>query len=102
MEVSRWRYLNRFSSKLEQIELRNSFEDRQGRRHCSREAAIRQTLERERWQYQAHGLEILDILNADNLKTFRGWDFDLKKLPNIKMRKAVLAMRCPRSVRRKL
>ena len=51
-----FRYLNRFSSELEQIELRNSFKDRQGRRHCSREAAIRQTLERERRQYQAHGL----------------------------------------------
>nr|CAI9697983.1 unnamed protein product [Rangifer tarandus platyrhynchus] len=51
-------YLNRFSGKLEQIELRNSFEDRQGRRHCSREAAIRQTLERERRQYQAHGLAL--------------------------------------------
>ncbi|CAI9158327.1 unnamed protein product [Rangifer tarandus platyrhynchus] len=53
----RLRYLNRFSSELEQIELRNSFKDRQGRRHCSREAAIRQTLERERRQYQAHGLD---------------------------------------------
>lgn len=51
-----FRYLNRFSSELEQIELRNSFKDRQGRRHCSREAAIRQTLEREQRQYQAHGL----------------------------------------------
>ena len=40
------RYLNRFSSELEQIELRNSFKDRQGRRHCSPEVAIRQTLER--------------------------------------------------------
>ncbi|XP_016073066.1 PREDICTED: translation machinery-associated protein 16 [Miniopterus natalensis] len=81
------RYLNRFSSELEQIELHNSIKDRQGRRHCSRETAIRQTVERERRQYEGHGLEIPDIINAGNLKTFREWDFDLKKLPNIKMRK---------------
>ncbi|XP_036914220.1 translation machinery-associated protein 16 [Sturnira hondurensis] len=81
------RYLNRFGSELEQIELHNSIRDRQGRRHCSRETAIRQTMERERQQYEGYGLEIPDIVNAGNLKTFREWDFDLKKLPNIKMRK---------------
>nr|XP_020761517.1 translation machinery-associated protein 16 isoform X2 [Odocoileus virginianus texanus] len=95
------RYLNRFSSELEQTELWNSFEDRQGRRHCSREAAIRQTLERERRQYQAHGLEIPDILNADNLKTFREWDFDLKKLPNIKMRKVCASDAVPKKCKKK-
>ncbi|KAF6097696.1 translation machinery associated 16-like protein [Phyllostomus discolor] len=81
------RYLNRFSSELEQIELHNSIRGRQGRRHCSRETVIRQTMERERQQYEGYGLEIPDIVNAGNLKTFREWDFDLKKLPNIKMRK---------------
>ncbi|XP_062964582.1 translation machinery-associated protein 16 [Cynocephalus volans] len=81
------RYLNRFISELEQIELHNSIKDRQGRRHCSRETVIKQTTERERQQYEGYGLEIPDILNASNLKTFREWDFDLKKLPNIKMRK---------------
>lgn len=95
------RYLNRFSSELEQIELRNSFKDRQGRRHCSREAAIRQTLEREQQQYQAYGLEIPDILNADNLKTFREWDFDLKKLPNIKMRKVCASDAVPKKCKKK-
>ena len=94
------RYLNRFSSELEQIELRNSFKDRQGWRHCSREAAFRQTLERERRQHQAHRLEIPDI-NADNLKTFRGWDFDLKKLPNSKMRKVCASDAVPKKCKKK-
>ncbi|XP_036168794.1 translation machinery-associated protein 16 isoform X2 [Myotis myotis] len=78
------RYLNRFSSELEQIELHNSIKDRQGRRHCSRETVIKQTMERERQQYEGYGLacqpSILFLLR-------REWDFDLKKLPNIKMRK---------------
>lgn len=30
---------------------------------------------------------IPDILDSNTLQTFREWDFDLKKLPNIKMRK---------------
>ncbi|KAF6097695.1 translation machinery associated 16-like protein [Phyllostomus discolor] len=58
------RYLNRFSSELEQIELHNSIRGRQGRRHCSRETVIRQTMERERQQYEGYGLEIPDIVNA--------------------------------------
>ncbi|XP_012972614.1 translation machinery-associated protein 16 [Mesocricetus auratus] len=81
------RYLHRFSSELEQIELHNSIRDRQGRRHHSRETVIKQTMERERQQYEGYGFEIPDILDTNNLQTFREWDFDLRKLPNIKMRK---------------
>ncbi|XP_032104411.1 translation machinery-associated protein 16 [Sapajus apella] len=95
------RYLNRFSSELEQIELHNSIKDRQGRRHCSRETVIKQTMERERQQYEGYGLEIPDILNASNLKTFREWDFDLKKLPNIKMRKICANDAIPKKCKRK-
>ncbi|KAM9086214.1 translation machinery-associated protein 16 isoform 2-T17 [Megaptera novaeangliae] len=96
-----FRYLNRFSSELEQIELHNSVKARQGRRHCSREAAIKQTVERERQQYRGYGLEIPDILNAGNLKTFREWDFDLKKLPNIKMRKICANDAVPKKCKKK-
>ncbi|XP_037686885.1 translation machinery-associated protein 16 [Choloepus didactylus] len=81
------RYLNRFSDELEQIELHNSIKDRQGRKHHSRETVIKQTMARERQQYEGYGFEIPDIVNASNLKTFREWDIDLKKLPNIKTRK---------------
>ncbi|KAM4802490.1 translation machinery-associated protein 16 [Urocitellus parryii] len=95
------RYLNRFSSELEQIELHNSIKDRQGRRHFSRETVIKQTMERERQQYEGYGLEIPDILNANNLKTFREWDFDLKKLPNIKMRKLCANDAVPKKRKRK-
>ncbi|KAM7143485.1 translation machinery-associated protein 16 isoform 2-T2 [Molossus nigricans] len=95
------RYLNRFSSELEQIELHNSIKDRQGRRHCSRETVIKQTVERERQQYEGYGLEIPDILNASNLKTFREWDFDLKKLPNIKMRKMCANDALPKKCKKK-
>ncbi|VTJ51829.1 translation machinery-associated protein 16 [Marmota monax] len=95
------RYLNRFSSELEQIELHNSIKDRQGRRHFSRETVIKQTMERERQQYEGYGLEIPDILNANNLKLFREWDFDLKKLPNIKMRKLCANDAVPKKRKRK-
>ncbi|XP_036618301.1 translation machinery-associated protein 16 [Trichosurus vulpecula] len=80
-------YLHRFDSELEQIELQNSIKGRQGRRHFSRETVIKQTVERERKLYEGYGIEIPDIVNAKNLRTFREWDGDLKKLPNIKMRK---------------
>lgn len=81
------RYLHRFDSELEQIELVNGIKGRQGRLHGAREAAIQQTVERERAQFEGVGLEIPDIINAKHLKTFRDWTGDLKKLPNLKMRK---------------
>ncbi|XP_041789072.1 translation machinery-associated protein 16 [Chelmon rostratus] len=81
------RYLQRFDSELEQIELMNGIKGRQGRLHGAREAVIKQTIEREREQYEGIGFEIPDIINGKNLKTFREWTGDLKKLPNIKLRK---------------
>uniref|UniRef100_A0A3Q2P5V3 Translation machinery-associated protein 16 n=1 Tax=Fundulus heteroclitus TaxID=8078 RepID=A0A3Q2P5V3_FUNHE len=81
------RYLHRFDSELEQIELVNGIKGRQGRLHGAREAAIKQTIERERAQFEGVGLEIPDVINTKHLKTFRDWTGDLRKLPNIKMRK---------------
>ncbi|XP_056442357.1 translation machinery-associated protein 16 [Gadus chalcogrammus] len=80
------RYLHRFDSELEQIELVNGIKGRQGRLHGARETTIKQTVERERAMYESNGFEIPDIINAKNLKTFRAWTGDLKKLPNIKLR----------------
>lgn len=49
------RYLQRFNSELEQIELMNGIKGRQGRLHGAREAVIKQTIEREREQYEGAG-----------------------------------------------
>ncbi|KAK2542800.1 Tma16 [Columba livia] len=80
-------YMCRFNAELEQIELQNSIKGRQGRQHGSREAVIKQTIERERQLYEGYGIEIPDIMNRKHLKYFREWDGDLRKLPNIKMKK---------------
>ncbi|KAG8135053.1 putative UPF0534 C4orf43-like protein [Naja naja] len=69
-------YLQRFRDELEQIELHNSIKGRQSRQHSSRETIIKQTME-----------QIPDIVNCKHLRYFKDWDGDLKKLPNIKMRK---------------
>ncbi|MED6239951.1 translation machinery-associated protein 16 [Ataeniobius toweri] len=66
------RYLHRFDSELEQIELVNGIKGRQGRLHGAREAAIKQTAERERAQFEGVGLEIPDIINTKHLKSFSG------------------------------
>ncbi|XP_067355173.1 translation machinery-associated protein 16 isoform X2 [Channa argus] len=81
------RYLHRFDSELEQIELMNGIKGRQGRLHGAREAVVKQTIEREQALFEGIGFEIPDIINAKHLKTFREWTGDLKKLPNIKLRK---------------
>ncbi|TNN89610.1 Translation machinery-associated protein 16 [Liparis tanakae] len=81
------RYLQRFDLELEQIELVNGIKGRQGRLHGAREAVVKQTIERERAQYEGIGFEIPDIINGKNLKAFREWTGDRKKLPNLKLRK---------------
>ncbi|NXI59015.1 TMA16 protein, partial [Chloroceryle aenea] len=80
-------YMCRFDTELEQIELQNSIKGRQGRQHGSRESVIKQTIEREKQLYEGYGIEIPDIMNRKHLKFFREWDGDLRKLPNIKMKK---------------
>ncbi|NWU74184.1 TMA16 protein, partial [Onychorhynchus coronatus] len=80
-------YMCRFNVELEQIELQNSIKGRHGRQHGSRETVIKQTIEHERQLYEGYGIEIPDIMNRKHLKFFREWDGDLRKLPNIKMKK---------------
>ncbi|XP_053316063.1 translation machinery-associated protein 16 [Spea bombifrons] len=92
-------YLHRFDSELEQIELHNSIKGRQARQHGSRETVIKQTMERERRLYNGYGIEIPDIVNAKHLKQFKEWDLDLKKLPNMKMRKLSVTDVLPKSNR---
>ncbi|XP_048390350.1 translation machinery-associated protein 16 isoform X2 [Stegostoma tigrinum] len=81
------KYLHRFDSELEQIELTNSIKDRQGRQHEAREAILKHSIECERIWYEENGIEIPDIINTKHLKAFREWDGNFKKLPNVKMKK---------------
>ncbi|XP_072352247.1 translation machinery-associated protein 16 isoform X1 [Scyliorhinus torazame] len=81
------RYLHRFDTELEQIELTNSIKSRQGRQHEAREAILKHSIERERMLYEENGIEIPDIVNTKHLKVFKEWEGDLKKLPNLKMKK---------------
>ncbi|NXP97503.1 TMA16 protein, partial [Vidua macroura] len=76
------------NAELEQIELQNSIKGRQGRQHGSRETVIKQTIERERQLYEGYGIEVPDNnLLPKILSSFLEWDGDLRKLPNIKMKK---------------
>uniref|UniRef100_A0A3Q3W5C2 Translation machinery-associated protein 16 n=1 Tax=Mola mola TaxID=94237 RepID=A0A3Q3W5C2_MOLML len=79
------RYLQRFDSELEQIELMNGIKGRQGRLHGAREAVIKQTIERERAQYE--GIGFGECSSYKSTHKYTGWTGDLKKLPNIKLRK---------------
>jgi hypothetical protein len=56
------RYLHRFDSELEQIELVNGIKGRQGRLHGARETTIKQTVERERAMYESNGFGELGLL----------------------------------------
>ncbi|NXW07714.1 TMA16 protein, partial [Fregetta grallaria] len=75
-------YMCRFNAELEQIELQNSIKGRQGRQHGSRETVIKQTIEREKQLYEGYGIGICFVFFS-----LREWDGDLRKLPNIKMKK---------------
>lgn len=63
-----FRYLHRFDSELEQIELMNGIKGRQGRLHGAREAVIKQTIERERAQFEGVGFGESSLLKKRNKK----------------------------------
>lgn len=63
-----FRYLHRFDSELEQIELMNGIKGRQGRLHGAREAVIKQTIERERAQFEGVGFGESLFLKKRNKK----------------------------------
>uniref|UniRef100_A0A8D0FC14 Translation machinery-associated protein 16 n=1 Tax=Strix occidentalis caurina TaxID=311401 RepID=A0A8D0FC14_STROC len=65
-------YMCRFNAELEQIELQNSIKGRQGRQHGSREAVIKQTIERERQLYEGYGIvkSLYTTLSNNNIQTY--------------------------------
>ncbi|XP_050441704.1 translation machinery-associated protein 16 [Adelges cooleyi] len=77
------KYLNRFEPELNVIKARHK--DKNNRRFASREDVIRHTMERERQEYIAAGIEVPNILDAGQLLYLRTWDGDIRYLPNFKI-----------------
>ncbi len=82
-------FLTRFEEELEQINLKNSVGGNKGKRnsHAPRVDLIRHTIEREREEFEGCGLEMPDLLDAENARRFREWEGELRFVQNIKMKR---------------
>ena len=77
-------FLSRFEEELEQIRLKNSVGGKRTQ-HVARTDVIRMTMETEREEWEGCGLEMPDLLDAENLKYFREWSGELRFVQNIKL-----------------
>lgn len=82
-------YLARFKEELEQIELKNNVGGagkNKRNRHTSRLDVIEHTMEAEKEEFEGCGLELPNLLDADNFEYFRSsWQGELRYVQNIKL-----------------
>ncbi|XP_063368966.1 translation machinery-associated protein 16 homolog [Cydia amplana] len=81
-------YLARFDEELEQIALKNSIGHRKNRhQHASREDIINITKKREQNEFETCGLEMPDLLDAEQMQVLRNWNGELRFLQHFKLKR---------------
>ncbi len=80
-------YLDRFKEEIEQIALKASIGPKRRRQHASRLDVVEHTSKLEEEEFSGCGLEMPDLLDADNFEYFLSWEGELKFVQNIKLRR---------------
>ncbi|XP_046963822.1 translation machinery-associated protein 16 homolog [Vanessa cardui] len=80
-------YLARFDEELEQIALKNSIGQRKSRQHASREDIINITKKRDIEEFETCGLEMPDLMNAQQMEVLKNWNGELRYLQNFKLKR---------------
>ncbi|CAG4931570.1 unnamed protein product [Colias eurytheme] len=80
-------YLARFDEELEQIALKNSVGQRKNRQHASREDVINITKKREKDEFETCGLEMPDLMDANQMEVLRNWNGELRFLQHFKLKR---------------
>lgn len=80
-------YLARFDEELEQIALKNSIGQRKSRQHASREDVINITKKRELEEFESCGLEMPDLMDAQQMEVLRNWNGELRFLQHFKLKR---------------
>lgn len=79
-------YLARFDEELEQINIKKGInKKRRANQHAARESVIKMTLEKEVGDFRGGGLELPNLCDANEFKTFQEWDGDSAKIQHLKM-----------------
>lgn len=81
------KYLGRFDDELEQISLKNSIGQRKNRQHASREDIINITKKREVEEFETCGLEMPDLMDAQQMEVLMNWNGELRFLQNFKLKR---------------
>ncbi|XP_013195182.1 translation machinery-associated protein 16 homolog [Amyelois transitella] len=80
-------YLARFDEELEQIALKNSVGQRKNRQHASREDIINITKKKEHEEFESCGLEMPDLMNAQQMEVLKSWNGELRFIQHFKLRR---------------
>ncbi|XP_049879606.1 translation machinery-associated protein 16 homolog [Pectinophora gossypiella] len=80
-------YLARFDEELEQIQLKNSVGHRKNRQHASREDVINITKKRELEEFDTCGIEMPDLMDAQQMEVLKTWNGELRYLQHFKLRR---------------
>uniref|UniRef100_A0A240SWD4 Translation machinery-associated protein 16 homolog n=1 Tax=Glossina brevipalpis TaxID=37001 RepID=A0A240SWD4_9MUSC len=67
-------YLKRFDEELQQISLKQSISKNRSNQHRARQDVIRITIERENNEYRTSGIELLNLCDPVQFKSFKNWD----------------------------
>ncbi|XP_023944823.2 translation machinery-associated protein 16 homolog [Bicyclus anynana] len=80
-------YLARFDEELAQINLKNSIGKRKSRQHASRQDVINITKKRECEEFASCGLEMPDLMDAQQVEVLRNWNGELRFLQHFKLKR---------------
>lgn len=78
-------YLKRFDEEIEQIKIKQSISKNRSNQHVARENVIKFTLEREKGEYYGGGMELLNLCDAEKLKSLQDWDGNAVNVQHFKL-----------------
>lgn len=80
-------YLARFDEELAQIALKNSVGQRKSRQHASREDVINITKKKEHEEFETCGLEMPNLMDAQQMTVLKEWNGELRYLQHFKLKR---------------
>lgn len=79
------RYIHRFDDEVEQITLKQSICKNRANQHASRLDILKMTFDRENNEYKTCGIEMLNVCDPEQFKSFKEWDGDSLKIQHLKL-----------------
>ncbi|XP_070503591.1 translation machinery-associated protein 16 homolog [Chironomus tepperi] len=80
------KYFHRFDDELEQIKLKTQVNKKRQNQHANRESIIKMTLEKDIKNFNAGGIELVDLTNPVMYEKFRNWDGNAHNIQHLELK----------------